>query len=53
MGAIGGAFGIRDDLLPFFNKKMEDKRGTVSLYIHFERLDARREFDAMLALLEG
>ena len=51
MGAIGGAFGIRDDLLPFFNKKMVDERGNVSLHIHFERLDARREFDAMLALL--
>lgn len=51
MGGIGGAFGIRDDLLEFFNKKVQDERGTVSLHIHFERLDARREFGAMLALL--
>ena len=51
VAAIGGALGIRDDLVPFFNKKMEDDSGEVSLHIFFERLDARREFDAMLALL--
>lgn len=51
MGAIGGAFGIRDDLVPLFNQKMEEEGGTVSLHILFERLDACHKFDAMLALL--
>tara|TARA_B100001173_G_C15606641_1_gene387051 strand:+ start:35 stop:496 length:462 start_codon:yes stop_codon:yes gene_type:complete len=51
MGSIGGAFGFRDDLVPLFDKKMEDEGGMVPLHILFERLDARHEFDAMLAML--
>ena len=51
MGAIGGALGIRENLVPFFNKKMQDESGEVSLHIFFERLDARRDFEAMLTLL--
>ena len=51
MGAIGGALGIRENLVPFFNKKMQDESGELSLHIFFERLDARRDFEAMLTLL--
>lgn len=52
MRTMGGTFGFRDDLLPFFDKKMPDGRGgKVSLHILFERLDARRNFDEMLTLL--